>query len=87
MRQTATKMNKFTIAMAKRNDAEIEVPIKAPASLKAAKRSLSAPAASAATIAAKTTTVEWPRAKKKPTATGRLPSCMSLRVTLSIAAM
>ena len=34
-----------------------------------------------------TTTVEWPSEKKKPTPTGRLPSCMSLRVTLSMAAM
>jgi hypothetical protein len=33
------------------------------------------------------TMVEWPREKKKPTATGRLPCCISLRVTLSIAAM
>jgi len=31
--------------------------------------------------------VEWPIANQKPTATGRLPSCISLRVTLSIAAM
>ena len=34
-----------------------------------------------------TTTVECPSEKKKPTATGRLLSCISLRVTLSIAAM
>ena len=33
------------------------------------------------------TIVEWPRAKKKPTLSGRLPSCISLRVVLSIAAM
>ena len=34
-----------------------------------------------------TTMVEWPSEKNKPTATGRLPSCISLRVTLSMAAM
>src|SRR5690242_19591136 len=33
------------------------------------------------------TTVEWPREKKKPTLSGRLPSAMNLRVVLSIAAM
>lgn len=33
------------------------------------------------------TTTEWPIAKKKPTLTGRLPSCISLRVTLSMAAI
>ena len=34
-----------------------------------------------------TTTLEWPRANQKPTDTGRLPSAISLRVVLSIAAM
>ena len=33
------------------------------------------------------TTVEWPREKKKPTATGRFPSCINLRVVLSMAAI
>ena len=33
------------------------------------------------------TIVEWPREKKKPTRAGRWPSCMSLRVTLSMAEM
>ena len=33
------------------------------------------------------TTEEWPRENQKPTETGRLPSAMSLRVVLSIAAM
>ena len=39
-----------------------------------------------ATVSA-TTIVEWPREKNRPTPTGRRPSCISLRVTLSIAAM
>ena len=33
------------------------------------------------------TTVECPSEKKKPTATGRFPSCSSLRVELSMAEM
>ena len=32
-------------------------------------------------------TLEWPSAKKKPVPSGRLPSAISLRVELSIAAM
>ena len=36
---------------------------------------------------AEPTIVEWPREKKNPAATGRLPSCISFRVTLSIAAI
>ena len=49
--------------------------------------SLSAFAVSATASEASTTTVECPSAKKKPTATGRFPSCINLRVTLSIAAI
>ena len=33
------------------------------------------------------TIVEWPRENMKPTVIGRFPSCISLRVTLSIAAI
>ena len=33
------------------------------------------------------TTLEWPRENQKPTDSGRLPSAISLRVVLSIAAM
>ena len=33
------------------------------------------------------TTDEWPREKKKPTLSGRLPSLTSFRVVLSMAAM
>ena len=33
------------------------------------------------------TTVEWPSEKKNPTLSGRLPSWISLRVVLSMAAM
>ncbi len=44
-----------------------------------------APAAMSEAIA--TTIVEWPSANQKPTDTGRLPSAISLRVVLSMAAM
>ena len=37
--------------------------------------------------AIRNTTDEWPREKKKPTPTGRLRSCRSLRVVLSMAEM
>lgn len=37
--------------------------------------------------ASTTTTLEWPSANQNPTDTGRLPSAISLRVVLSIAAM
>lgn len=33
------------------------------------------------------TMLEWPSENQKPTDSGRLPSCISLRVVLSIAAM
>ena len=42
-------------------------------------------AAKAIPTVSATTTVEWPSEKKKPTPTGRFLSCMSFRVTLSIA--
>ena len=37
--------------------------------------------------ARRNTIVEWPSEKKKPTLSGRLPSAISLRVVLSMAAM
>ena len=51
------------------------------------KRKVSAAAANATPTDIKTTTVEWPSEKNNPTPTGRWPCCMSLRVTLSIAAI
>jgi len=41
----------------------------------------------ASSIASANTTVEWPSEKKNPTASGRCPSLISLRVVLSMAAM
>jgi hypothetical protein len=52
--------------------------------------SSSAPAVLVAPItsmASSTTMVAWPRANQKPTDLGLAPSAVSLRVTLSIAAM
>ncbi len=47
----------------------------------------SAPAVMATSTEAAKTMLEWPMAKNRPTLTGRWPSCISLRVTLSMAAM
>ena len=47
----------------------------------------SASAPTASSTASTNTIVEWPRENQKPTETGRLPSAISLRVVLSMAAM
>ena len=73
--------------MANRNSAETSVPATAPKVLNASKWSCSAVAVTAMAIESPTTMVEWPSEKKSPTPTGRWPSCISLRVTLSMAAM
>ncbi len=57
-----------------------------PTSRKAPKRA-SAVAVSATRTEAMAMIVAWPRANHRPTATGRCPCCINLRVTLSIAAM
>ncbi len=73
--------------MANRNNAETPVPMTLPTASNRSRDPASAVAVPATPAAARITTVEWPIAKNKPTPTGRLPSCISLRVTLSIAAM
>ena len=75
------------IAMANRNNAETAVPMTPPISRIVANCWLNAMAVAPMAIDARTTTVEWPSEKNSPTATGRWPCCISLRVTLSIAAM
>ena len=45
------------------------------------------PAANASPAVSEKTIVEWPSEKKNPVPSGRLPSCSSFRVVLSIAAM
>ncbi len=73
--------------MANRNNAEALVLIMPPTAFIESKRDVSSAAAKATATDMATTMVEWPSAKKKPTPTGRWPCCMSLRVTLSIAAI
>ncbi len=75
------------MAMANRNPAETRVPATAPKVVNESNRSLSEAEKTAIAMESAITIVEWPSEKKRPTPTGRLPSCMSLRVTLSIAAM
>ena len=75
------------IAMANRNRAETLVLITPPTSFIESKRDVNADAAKATPIDMSTTMAEWPSEKKNPTPTGRCPCCISLRVTLSIAAI
>ncbi len=74
------------IPISSRKSAETLVPISPPISRKVG-MSLMNPAERAITRESATTIVEWPSEKKSPTPTGRWPSCISLRVVLSIAAM
>ena len=80
-------MTRFIAAIASRNAAETVVPMMPPTSRNAPRFVWSAVAVAAMASDASTTTVECPSEKKKPTAIGRWPCCISLRVTLSIAAM
>ena len=73
--------------MANRNSAETLVPTMPPIARNRSNEPASASAVPATPAAARTTTVECPSAKKNPIATGRCPSLISLRVTLSMAAM
>ena len=66
--------------------ADTLVPIRLPISCRAG-MSVMTDAKTAMTTDSATTTVEWPSEKKSPTATGRCPSDISLRVVLSMAAM
>ena len=77
----------FITAMVSRKKAETRVPMTPPTSWMASNSCLKTSAVAAMAAEARTTTVEWPREKKKPTPSGRLPSCISFRVTLSMAAM
>ena len=77
----------FMTAIASRKNAETSVPMMPPTWWKESNSCLKASALAATATEASTTMVEWPREKKNPTVTGRLPSCISLQVTLSMAAM
>ena len=69
-----------------RNVAETVVPTRLPISWNVG-MSLISPAEIAMRTVRPTTIDECPSEKKRPTPTGRWPSCMSFRVVLSIAAM
>ncbi len=78
-------------AMSSRKQPETRVPT-SPAEVWRVEESLSTCPASARTPKESSrqrakTTEEWPSENQKPTESGRLPSAMSLRVVLSIAAM
>ena len=75
------------IAMPIRKHTETNVPTTPPTSINPGKRCCTLLAVRAMMTEAANTTVEWPREKKRPTVIGRLPSCINLRVMLSIAAM
>ena len=77
----------LAIAMANRNNADTKVPTMPPKLLNASKRPCNSVVATAIATVSATTIVEWPSEKNRPTPTGRRPSCINLRVTLSIAAM
>ena len=86
-RYRETRIIMLTMAIASRKAADTVVPITLPNSLKPTNLASSAPTDSATSRDAAITTVECPIAKNSPTAIGLLSSCISLRVTLSIAAM
>ncbi len=87
LRHTPRRMTRLMAAMASRKNAEAPVPMMLPIDLKCSKRPCSANAVAAITATTRMTTSEWPSEKNRPTETGRLPSCISLRTTLSMAAM
>src|ERR1700759_3953306 len=74
----ATRMTMLSSAMTSRKPADTPVPITPPTCLNQSNLASSAPTESATSTEAMTTTVECPSAKKKPTAIGRLPGCISL---------
>jgi hypothetical protein len=82
---TSTRV--LTAPIAIKNNAEIEVPITLPAAAKPGTFSDMNEAATAIAAERAITTVECPSEKNRPALTGRLRSCMSLRVTLSMAAI
>jgi hypothetical protein len=80
-------MKRLARPIASRNRAETAVPMTPPMPWNSSSRPCIAAAVAAITIEASTTTVEWPSEKKKPAECGDFPSCISLRTTLSMAAM
>ncbi len=73
--------------MANKNPADNAVATTPPISFQAAKCCCAAALIGAMIRTSATTTVAWPSEKKDPTASARRPSCINLRVMLSIAAI
>ena len=80
-------MTRLITAMASRKNAEAPVPMTLPIDLNSPKRPASANAAAAMPATASVMASEWPSEKNRPTENGRLPSCISLRTTLSMDAI
>ena len=70
--QTPRRMNRLARPMTSRNSAETAVPMTPPMSCEAIEPALQAAAVTAIATEARTTMVEWPSEKKKPTAVGLL---------------
>ena len=87
LHQTPRRTTRFAIAIANRNVADTAVPTKPPTCLAVSNRSCMAAAVAAIASDARMTMVEWPSENHSPTVCGRFPSCISLRTTLSMAAM
>mmetsp|Transcript_71786 Transcript_71786/g.115911 ORF Transcript_71786/g.115911 Transcript_71786/m.115911 type:complete len:213 (+) Transcript_71786:195-833(+) len=86
-RQSWTAEYRFSPPTANRKLPEIDAPMTPPTSVKFCKWCFMKSLANATAMHIRTTTEEWPRAKKNPTVAGRLWLVVSLRVTLSMAAM
>ena len=87
LRQTPSRMTRLAAAIASRKMADTRVPTTPPIPLMASSLPCIAEAVAAMARDAKTTMVECPSENHRPTIRGRWPSCISLRTTLSIAAM
>ena len=87
LRHTAWSTTKLTSAIPNRKRADTSVPITPPISLTASMRCCSTNAVAAMAMEPTMTMVECPSENMSPTVTGRFPCCISLRVTLSMAAI
>mmetsp|Transcript_50798 Transcript_50798/g.148021 ORF Transcript_50798/g.148021 Transcript_50798/m.148021 type:complete len:204 (+) Transcript_50798:495-1106(+) len=81
------EVNKFSVPTTRRKLPEIEAPNTPPTVVKSCRRDFMKSLATTTAAHMIVTTLECPSAKKRPTVAGRLPATVSLRVTLSMAAM
>ena len=87
LRHTLRKITRLIKAIASKNRADTAVPMTLPVSCSQLICVLKAVAVAAIAAEASTTIDEWPSENHAPTAKGRRPCCIILRVTLSIAAI